>query len=66
MDPGKHQVKPAALHLGAGLEFEIGRQLFTLEVRYDWGLDSLGLGRSDPKPDELTFVIGRSFRIFGK
>lgn len=52
--------------IGAGLEFEIGRQLFNLEVRYDWGFDSFGFGRADPKPDSLMFVIGTGWKVSGK
>jgi hypothetical protein len=47
--------------IGAGLEFRVGRQLLSLDVRYDWGFDSFGLGRDDPKPDSLMVLAGIGF-----
>jgi hypothetical protein len=47
--------------IGTGLEFRVGKQLLTLDVRYDWGFDSFGLGRDDPKPDSLMVLVGIGF-----
>jgi hypothetical protein len=47
--------------IGTGLEFRVGKQLLSLDVRYDWGFDSFGLGRDDPKPDSLMVLAGIGF-----
>lgn len=47
--------------IGTGVEIRVGRQLLSFDVRYDWGFDSFGLGRDDPKPDSLLFLAGIGF-----
>jgi hypothetical protein len=62
-DPVQASFKGAVFSfiLGAGLEFRVGKRLLLLDLRYDWGFDSLDFGRDDPRPDSLQLLAGIAF-----